>query len=515
MLLNKIIKTTKLSISAIVLVVVLIGINYLSYRYFARLDLTENKIYSISDASKKIVGELEDTVEIKAYFSVDLPSQFAYIRQETEDILNEYENYGKGKIKFEFTSPDDSNQTFNDLAMMGIYPIPFQIFEKDKAQAGQGYMALVMNYKENEEAIPAVGQDTGDLEYRITAAIKKVTNDKIIKVGFLSGAGTAILNEKLRYAGEMLSELYDVGEVVFTDEGLSPQVDTLIIAGPTEEFTEDQFKNIDSFLTGGGSLLVLSDGVLVSQSLEASLNNSNFNDLLNKYGIKINGDLVGDTRMGLISYRQGNLPFSVVSNYPLWPKIMKDGFNENFGAVSNLENVILPWVSSVSADEEKIGKENISYLIFTTEKAWHETDQFNVDPSIGISLAEGRYNLAVAVNNGLKSVYPEEGKEDDVISGRVVIVGDSDFVVDGFLMDNPQNLILFQNLVDNLSMGNELTGIRAKNATVRPINKGEELSDAKRNFIRYGNIFGASTLVIIFGLGRYFARRRKKFEDDL
>src|SRR5271169_1628798 len=122
-LLNK----TNLGISAVIVIGILAVINFFSYSIFYRWDLTQNKDYSISSISKNTVANLDDVVNIKAYFSENLPSQYLNLRQEVGDILDEYSSYSKGKIKVEFIDPKDDPDTQSALEAAGIPQLQFNV----------------------------------------------------------------------------------------------------------------------------------------------------------------------------------------------------------------------------------------------------------------------------------------------------------------------------------------------------------------------------------------------------
>lgn len=507
---TKKIKKAGLSLTILLIIGILAVINFLSYQIFYRFDLTQGKIYSLSPSSKKIAGNLEDIVNIKAYFSNNLPNQFVSTRREVADVLNEYKAYSNGKISIEFIDPGEDEEMKNELYMKGIPQLTFQVIEKDKAQTLNGYMGVAINYGDKTEIIPVVKQGAGDLEYQLTTAIKKVTAKNDIAVGYVTSNGTMDQSKEIKTGLQALRELYNVKELNLSDNEIPSDIKTLIIAGPKEQFSEHELKSINSFLSRGGSLLVMMDGVNVNQNMQAEVNKTNLDKLLEKYGIKINKNLIADTRNGLASFSQGYMTFSV--NYPYWPKITKEGFNNNCNIVSSLEGAILPWASSIEIDGSKIDKNIATALVFTTNQAWESKDNFNISPSImnANSSNKNEYNLAVELNGMINNAYPDE--KNLKFNGRIIIIGDSDFISDNFSINNPDNMNLFLNSVDSLSLGDDLINIRAKNIISRPI---KNLSDGARAAIRYVNIFGVTAVVIVFGLTRYYLRRRSKFVDQL
>ena len=116
--------------------------------------------------------------------------------------------------------------------------------------------------------------------------------------------------------------------------------------------------------------------------------------------------------------------------------------------------------------------------------------------------ASGQFNLALALAGQFFSAYgaPASGK------GRLLLVGDSDFIKDSILRNYPDNLLFFQNAVDSLSLGDDLISVRSKGVTERPL---KDISEPVKAAVRYGNIFGLTLIVVLFGLIRHYLRRRK------
>jgi len=199
----------------------------------------------------------------------------------------------------------------------------------------------------------------------------------------------------------------------------------------------------------------------------------------------------------------------LTTNYPYWPKVIKSGFDQNNPAVSRLEGLVLPWASSVEVAPDKTKELAVSYLAVTSDRALAAADNFRLDPQAPISDGvKGKFNLAVSLAGKFSSAFNNVNSG----AGRLILAGDSDFIRDNFLRNNPDNLLFFQNLVDSLSLGNDLIVIRSKGVTERPL---KEISEPVKAAVRYGNIFGLTALVMLFGLIRYFLRRRMRFVDEL
>ena len=169
---------------------ILIVANVLGTNLFIRLDLTGRGIYSLSSASKDVVRSLDDRLTIKAYFSDDLPAQAVSISRFVKDKLDDYQAYGRQKIHFEFIDPSSDEELEQEALAFGIQPIRAQVIERDKLEVKLVYMALVFMYQDRTEVIPFV-QQTAGLEYDITTAIRRVSQESLPVVGFLTGHGMA------------------------------------------------------------------------------------------------------------------------------------------------------------------------------------------------------------------------------------------------------------------------------------------------------------------------------------
>jgi len=502
---NKFLKKINSPALIIIVIGILIMVNFFSYNIFYRFDITENRDYSISQASKKAVASLKDIVNIKVYFSSNLPSQYLNLRQEVSDILDEYVSFAGGQVRVEFIDPGDDETTKQDLYMAGIPELQFNVLEKDKYQVVNGYLGLAVKYGEKSQVLPVV-DSTHDFEYQITSAIKKITSDRLAKIGFWQGNGASPETANSAIISR-LNEVYDVAIVNFAaDKKIPNNLDTLIIIGPRENFSDEELKAIDDFLIGGGSLVVLADGVTVSQGLEAKANDTGLNKILAGYGAKLNNDLILDVNNGMASFSQGFVTFS--TNYPYWPKVVKSGFDQNNIAVARLEGLVLPWASSISLDAQKTKDLKISILASSSERAMAVADNFQLSPQAEIANGpREKFNLAVSLAGEFTSAFSQSNG-----SGRLILVGDSDFISDNFLRNYPDNLVFLQNVVDSFSLGDDLIAIRSKGITERPL---KEISEPVKAAIRYVNIFGLTVIVILFGLARYFLRRRVKMEDEI
>ncbi|MFH0854458.1 MAG: GldG family protein [bacterium] len=511
--------------TAIIIGGILILINYIASAVFFRIDITQNNDYSVSKISKDTVRNLDDIVNIKGFFSKQVPPNLISIKQDVKDIIEEYKNYSNGKIKVNYVDPKDDEELAKEAKNLGIPELQFSSLEKDKYEVSTGYLGLAIIYGTKKEVIPVV-DDTQNLEYELTSAIKKVMQKDDFTVAFLKGHGELDKESDISLASQQLGKLYNVVAADTTDGSLIPEnIDTLIIAGAKEEFTDREKYAIDQFLMKGKSLLILQENINVGEMLQTTVNKNGIGAMLEHYGVKINNNFILDPSCEMASFSNGFLPFW--TTYPFWPKIIKKGFNADSVIVSKLESITFPWTSSVELVEKNLGEKKAVKLISSTDRAWTQDSSHNLNPQQNFETTnQGIKDVAVFISGKFESYFNDKNKpvsgetqqkeEPEFISettyGRLLVVGDSDFMTDQFLKRFNYNMLFFQNAVDALTMDETLIQIRSKGISDRPI---KELSDAARSSIKFFNIFAITILVLLAGILKYFLRKRTKFSDQI
>jgi gliding-associated putative ABC transporter substrate-binding component GldG len=512
------IKSWKLSrrsdniVTVIIIIGLLLAINFIFSQIHFRADLTANGGFSLSGVSKKTAANLDDVVNIKVYFSKNLPAQYLNLQQDISDLLSEYAAYANGKIKVRLIDPAALADAKSELAAKGIPTLQFNVLRNDSYQVVNGYLGILIQYGDKTEVIPVV-TDVSNLEYQITSDLKKLAGKNLPVVGLVTSNKTVPVSgdqnsaePSMARAYAKLTELYQVKNIDLSKDQIADDISALLIIGPKEKFTDEELKKIDGFVMKGKSLILLADGVNVAAGLGASKNDLGLDKLLSAYGLKINNDLIADiSANGRMSYSSNSGAYSTtyIINYPLWPKVLPNNMDKSNVIVASLESLVFPWVSSISA-AAKDG-EKIVYLAKSTKNSRAEIDNFTIDPQAAgnISGSAGQYDLAVYASGKLSSAFGQ-GSTDQA---KVALVGDSDFITDNYSGSGSDNMIFFQNLVDGLSLDGDLINIRAKTTAERLITLPDKIS---KEAIRYLNIFGVTTLVLIFGLLRYFLRRRNK-----
>ena len=505
------------------IIAILVVLNLIFSNFYWHLDLTENKVYSLSPVTKDILKNLDDLITVKVYFSKDLPVNLSLVKTEVNDLLSNFNGYAGGNIKIEYKDPADNEEILQEVNMLGIPKLQFNTVSKDEYIIKEGYLGLALFFEDNKEVLPVV-QSLDNLEYELVRMIKHLQKGVKDKIYFISGHQESDLEINLQSLKKILEEQYEISSFDLVQADNIPiDINTLIIAGPREDFSDKELYLVDQFLMRGGSLLVLDEGVKLGENLEATdTEQSKLFSLIDHYGIKINNNLVLDSSRAMAPFSSGFITFSVP--YSLWPKIDQNGFNTENVMVSKLESLVLPWVSSLDLQDSDEDTQIIS-LVSTSPKSWLQIENYNLDPNAQYNLNTlnlEKHVLAGFVSGQIDSYFKDKEKPvlenggdsfiDSTNEARVIVVGDSDFIEDSFLKSNPGNLIFAQNIIDGLSQDSDLINIRSRGMTNRPL---EEMNDSQKVFWKYFNIFAAAIIVIIYGVLRFFLRKKNNFEDNL
>ncbi len=533
--------------NTLAVIVIIFGIlallNFLSTRRFIRADLTEDKRYTISKATKNVLGSLDDIVTITAYFST-APAEVARIRRDIKDVLDEYNAFSQ-KLQIDFVNPADFDDAQKqELRFKGIPEVQINVVKKDKAEIANVYMGISIGYSGKEETLPVV-RSTGNLEYELTSTILKVTTKEAKTVGFLTGHGEFDINDQNYQQFRQLLDKngqgqYNVTSVSLQDgKAVDDTVTTLVVAAVKQPLTEREKYELDQFIMRGGRAIFLVDAIQIPPgTLQGTPVSTGLNDLLEHYGAKLGNNLLIDRRFhDNARFQQGRM--TVFQPYPYFVKIIKSNFSTEHTVTNQLEALTLPWTSSL----EVIPKGSITATTLAKTSEFGQTLQgyYNLMPDFPVPNAETQtYPVAVALEGKFKSFYADkeiptaatdaatspddsetpvptqEAEAQTTIpesaQTQIVVVGTAQFLT----QMRPDGINFFLNTVDWLTLGDTLIGIRSQTITDRPLQiktpdgTFREVSEIEKNFIRYLCTVGVSFLVIAFGLVRYFLKRRAK-----
>ncbi len=366
-------------------ILIIVLINVISSFVFTRFDLTSEKRYSLSPATKELLKGIDDIVYFRVYLDGEFPAGFKRLRNATREMLDEFRAYNKN-IQYEFVNPSASedeqerNDTYQLLIEKGLQPTDLQVNTKEGREQQIIFPGALANYKSNEMALELLGSQLGvppeealnnsveALEFRLAGAIRDLTVVNKPMIAFIRGHGE-LDNRYIYDIGQALSKQYTVG-VISIGEQLSSltkrdsisddktrivnKYDAIVIAKPDSAFSEKDKFIIDQYIMRGGKVLWLVDPVLASMdSLEASettlgiARDLNLDDMLFRYGVRLNPNLVMDLNALPIPLRTGQVGGQPKIDFFPWYYFPVITPTENHPIVKNLNVIKTEFVSSI------------------------------------------------------------------------------------------------------------------------------------------------------------------------
>jgi gliding-associated putative ABC transporter substrate-binding component GldG len=475
---------------------VLVLINILSATFFVRLDLTEDKRFTLSEATKKILKEIKQPVTVTAYFSKDLPAELIKTRRDFKDILVEYANRSRNKVVYQFIDPTGNDEDEQKATQAGIQPTLVSVRETNQMKQQKVYIGAVVKVGEKSEVIPQILPGSS-MEYALSAAIKKMETTEKPSVGLLQGNGEPSL-AGISQAYSALDILYNVEPVYLNDSTYTlNKYKTLAMINPKDTIPEKQLQQIDRYLAEGGNLFIALNHIGISQGSMGTLINNNLVKWLKGKGITVADNAVVDASCGYATAQQQGgvmlqfkFPFlPVITTFPKHP------ITEGLDAVSMELTSQLSYSGDSSKrfiplalTSDKSGTQPMP-AVFDINKQWGDAD-FPLK------------NIVVAA-----AVVPKSGK-----GGKIVIVGNGKFGINsdsGQANEQPRrldagNVNLLVNSIDWLSDDTGLIDLRTKGAKVRLL---DQIDDAKKTFLKYLNFFLPILIIIGYGIYRFNRNR--------
>lgn len=548
---------TLLAVAAIIFLANVIG-----RQLFYRLDLTSEKRYTLSDNTKKILRGLDDEVFVKVYLDGDLNIPFKKFQDNIRDILDEFKVYGKDNFQYEFVNPlkdipnDQQGKIITELYNKGLQPTNIHQRDKDGGVSEKIiFPSAMISYKNidvplnllinntQRSAQQNLNASTEELEYNFISLIKSITNKKTEKIAFLEGQGE--LNEY--QVGDITKELaksYQVDRGSINGKlGVLDNYKAVIIAKPTKPFTEPDKFVIDQYIMHGGKVLWLIDAVQVS--LDSLINGEtmafikplNIDDLLFKYGVRINPVLVEDLQSAVIPVNvalKGNTPnfqpspwfyFPLVAPYPGSPitqhlNLVECRFVNDIDTIAarkDVKKTPLLVTSDMSRTRE------VPCIISLDEiREKPKKQDFNTPYLLTGVLLEGKFESAF-VNRGMSKYFAHPPKIKKLsVPNKMAVIADGDIIrndvrytpkgpalsplgFDRYTRQTYGNKDFLVNLIQYLADNNNLLKLRGREIKLRLLNKNK-ITEHRVKWILI-NMIAPSILVLIFGAAFLIWRR--------
>lgn len=558
-------------------VMIVILLNFVGSFAFHRFDLTAESRYTISDNTKELLTNLEDVVYIRVYLEGEFPAGFKRLRDETKEMLDEFRAYSNSNIEYEFINPSESadekerESIYQQLFKQGLRPTDLNVKEENGVSNkivwpgaivtlnGEDFPVQLLKSQLGASSENMLNNSIEGLEYEFANAIYQLKTYLKPKVAFIDGHGeldkvqTASLATSLAEFYrvdriELNGELHSLTEraVLDSTQGfvVRPKYDVVIIAKPTERFTEKDKFVIDQYIMYGGRVVWMVDPVFASMD---SLKNAdvsmaipvdlNLDDQLFTYGVRINTDLIQDLQSApipVVTGRIGNQPKTQLFPWYFFPLLTPANSHP---IVNNLNMVKSEFISSIdtiakpriqktgllkSSQYTKVSKTptRISLGMLRVEP---DQSQYSAGHRVGAVLLEGNFEsvfkdrIAPEIVNSNAINFKEESK-----LNKMVVVADGDIAKNfvnektgqyfqlGF--DRYTNQVygngdFMLNVVNYLCDDNGLMSVRSKKLTLRLMDKTKIKED---KFIwQLINTILPVAFILLFGLAHYIDRKKK------
>ncbi len=361
-------------------------LNFASYYIYKRFDVTQDKRYTLSETTKKIIDGVDSPLIIDVFLEGNFPADFKKLQTETRQLLEEFSAYNSN-ITFQFVNPVEKEEERVDVMKKffakGLKPINVTVDDKGKQTQEVVFPWALANYGDKGAKVQLLKNLMGasienqvessvqHLEYVFAEAINKISKEKQRKVAVIKGNGEL----QDIYIADVLKtvfENYNVGAITLDSVAKNPIktlkdlniFDLAIIAKPKEKFTEEEKQVLDQFIMKGGKTLWLVDGTnaemenLYNETGSTLVGNNDLNltDMFFKYGFRINPQLIKDERgtpLKLASGNQGSETQMENYNWMMAPYIYP---SSNHPIVKNTDGVKFDFCSPIELLKSDVKK---------------------------------------------------------------------------------------------------------------------------------------------------------------
>ncbi|PHX61759.1 MAG: gliding motility-associated ABC transporter substrate-binding protein GldG [Flavobacteriales bacterium] len=536
-------------------------INFASYYIYKRFDVTQDKRYTLSETTKKIIDGVDSPMLIDVFLEGNFPADFKKLQSETRQLLEEFSAYNSN-ISFQFVNPIENEgervEVMKKFFEKGLTPINVTVEEKGKQTQEVVFPWALANYGDKGAKVQLLKNLMGastekkvessvqHLEYAFAEAIHKISKEKQRKIAVIKGNGE--LDDI--YIADFLKTIRDnyyIGPITLDSVASQPiktlkalnVYDLAIIAKPKEKFTEAEKQVLDQFIMKGGKTLWLVDGTTAEMenlynetgSTLVSNNDLNLTDMFFKYGFRINPQMIKDeygTPIKLASGKEGSESQMETYNWKMAPfiypasnkhPIVKNTDGVKFDFCSPIEilksNVTTTVLLESSTYSKEIGTPNVVSLEMIAEET-SPKDYPNGGLITVAALFEGSFTsmynnrvLPFKDNKFLNKSVPTKMiiiSDGDVIKNQIVKGAPIELGYDNYTGQYFGNKEFILNSVNYLLDDNGLINIRSKDVSL-PILDKQRVQD---NYSQTQLLTVALPIVLLGIFGILFTYLRKK-----
>ena len=538
----------------------------------ARLDLTEDGLYTMSPASVKILGDLKVPVQVKYYVTLPdkMPTELKTLERDVTDKLRDYQGASNGMLQFQVINPQDDEELQKQLAQKGIRPFQVQSVERDEIGVKIIWSAMTIAYMDKpEEVIPQVfPQSLATLEYELVSRVYRLTSETKAKVAVYAPRQAIDQQTMMMYlqAGVqppeprdvhqgirqlLAEEHYEVEPIELTRDSKIPDDATVLLVVNPSDLNERQVFEINRALSNGMNAVFAvqaheydyAPGARGGFTISATGRQSGLEEMLRSFGLEVMTDHFFDASTQVLSIPRtqnvGGLRFQTSEpvRAPMQILVTQPQMNEASSLTNRIGSLLFLWGTPInmSASELKRLKLEATPLFSSSDRSWREKFNDGVVPGSYFDASEraflGQQPLAVHVAGVFPDAFqgrPLPAWPDTSAAGRLagdsapaldpkpaqlVLIGDAK-MFDDSVISAADNASLLLNAVDALAHGAELISIRSKasaDRTIRAVSAGEKL------LLRLLAVALVPVLLAVYGISRAAMRRREAqaYRDSL
>ncbi len=555
---------------------------------------TDGLEYKLTTAMQKLNNKisallsLKDKIRVRLFLSSSMNAVAPYMRLNTlprlpetlEGIVKKLNEKHYGKLEFEYLDPSKDEKAGELAKRFNFMNLKWPGLSDGKIEAGEGTIGLVLEHGEKASVVPLIRvmrlplvgtqyemADAQRLEEMISENVESLI-DINEDLGYLAGHDALDLfgaspdqrgrdeREGAKNFRNLVSRNYTLKPVKLKEEPIGESFNCLVLAGPTQTFTDYELFEIDQFLMRGKSLAVLLDrfhevappgqkGAPVQGPRIAPLD-TGLEKLLAHYGIKIKKSYVMDENC----YKQRMPAHLGGGERPIYfaPLIKNESINHDLGFMKNIKGLVVLKASPLEIDSKRVQDMGLKVhrLFSSSEKSWDMAERISLNPMM-IQPPSSResmksFPLAYVLEGKFESYFagkeipekPEakdksekkekdeersgldlskiEGKGEILTKGKpgkIFLIASSEMIKDNMMDEEGRtpNAMFVMNVLDYLNGREEIALMRSKEQRFNPL---METKGGTRAFVKAFNIAGLPLLVIFFGLGVWFLRHSRK-----
>ena len=491
-----------------------------------RGDFTAERLYTLSDGSKAVLGKLDADVTFKYYVSnsaADMPMALKTYATQVGNLLKEYERAAGGRLEVETYDPKPDSDAEEWAQRYGIEPQTVNPF------GSPVYFGIVAVCGDREEALGVLSPKTeATLEYDLTRLITRVAWPEKPVIGLMTSLKDVLggqMNPMMMQMGQRppqgwaafaeLAKDYEVKAVATDAAEIDPEVKTLVVLH-AKNLSDKALYAIDQFVLRGGKLVACVDPFSIKDMIASRQQQnpmmmqmggqdgpSTLGKLFDAWGVKFDTDKIACDLEAATKLNNGQ---GGVDDNPAFLSLGKENMDKGDILVQNLSQVMFPFAGAFTFEKKDMDLTFVPVITTSKENSCF-TDKMSMQMGGGIKdmIPDGHERiLAARLSGTFKTAFPKGPDGTNDVSkalaegkGSVLLFADSDFLADDFCVrmmktmfgNIPQlindNLSLFSNVIEQFAGREELIGVRSRGASDRPFDVVDALeAQAMRKFQR-------------------------------